>query len=86
MLEKIIIAIVTALLEWLIARASKPTLAVDSDRNTAALVRIGQRVREWEDRARAGGKPATDRAEHQGEGVPDDRRDLDPEFPQRFDS
>ena len=65
-LERIIVALVMALLTWLEKRHGQSKKPRAADRHPDPLARIGQRVRDWEDRARARRQPDPDRPGHDG--------------------
>ncbi len=48
MLDRIVTAIVLALLTWLERRIERSGQAAEADRHADALRRIGDRIREWE--------------------------------------
>jgi len=71
-LAQVVAGLVLALLKWLEGRHEKSKTAVEADRHRAALDRIGQRVRAWEDRAHNRGQSGSDRPGHDGPGVSPD--------------
>ena len=69
-LSQIVAGLVLALLRWLERRHERAKTALEADRHRAALRRIGERVRAWEDRAGGGRLTRADRARDDGPGVP----------------
>ena len=72
MLERIVLAIITALLNYIGKKNEKAKTPLEGDRRPDSLLLIGHRVREWEDRLDSRRQSDESGTKHSGEGVSED--------------